>query len=824
MARAGSAWSIKGIDDETRAIARSRAGDSDLTIGAWVDQAILTYSRAPRAGSPTQNNSPTKSPTPTPIQMPPSGPPADEVILDLIDQELDASRSRLDVALRPVGYALKDLALRLVAAEALERGGTPRPARPTPISATPIPPATLDTTEALSVEEPIVPRRPPAPPVGSLAPAISDMEIPAPAAPRARPEPPTQSLHPHLEGMDPPPALSAPPDLAPLDIEDPIEREETPRPAPIPPTTALAPIDPNDIPEPPRTFDRKVPAAEVVPEATPDITRPVSDPDVDVSSFAPLEDDQDRPVELGVRFQGVQAGFESNPDLAVLEARETRRLRLRRIAAGVIPLLIVGSLAGGYFFAEPLGLSPARDAATAWVSNHGRQVGKTISDAFTASQTRIAGLIGEVRTLAHESGTHPSEPDEKRVELPRVKPKAQPRPLPQSPPKAAVAVLDQSQEKPAKAPAPSPRPEAATQSSEIRAATSLTPDDPSIANLATGESGQPPVGALTGEQKASQKPETKPASKPLNLATRPPPPPVISGPTTTTSVKTPKPPTRLAALPKAPAIVDSKIPPSGTNRPISIDAVMNAARAGDPRSQHELARRYLQGDGVDQDFAEASEWFREAAIQGVANAQYNLAILYERGLGVTKDDVRALLWYHSAAEQSHPHAQYNLGIFYLQGRGIPLSYAEAARWFRAASGQGVAKATYNLAVLTEDGLGLPRDKAKAITLYKQAADAGHHEAVNRLAILRDPNAAKPKPATFEETATTQNQDLSSGTTVADIQARLRQDGIYNGRIDGIAGPKTRTAIREFQKRNDLPITGIPSEYLLDFMKSNHRSG
>ncbi|MDG2284567.1 MAG: SEL1-like repeat protein [Alphaproteobacteria bacterium] len=252
----------------------------------------------------------------------------------------------------------------------------------------------------------------------------------------------------------------------------------------------------------------------------------------------------------------------------------------------------------------------------------------------------------------------------------------------------------------------------------------------------------------------------------------------------------------------------------------TIKALQQQARAGDATAQYELARRLIEGDGIEQDFGDGSDWFREAAIQGMANAQYNLGVLYERGLGVTKDDVRALLWYHSAAEQSHPLAQYNLGIFYLQGRGIPLSYAEAVRWFRAASDQGVAKATYNLAVLTEDGLGVRPDKSKAMELYEKGASAGHHEASNRLTLLRDPNTGKTKPGTFEDTANTQGEGGSTGTTVADIQAVLRRDGIYSGRIDGVAGPKTRTAIQEYQRRNALPITGIPSILLLDYMKTS----
>ncbi|CAN0467651.1 unnamed protein product, partial [Discosporangium mesarthrocarpum] len=34
-------WSVKGIDGETRDLARISAQASGMTIGAWIDQAIL---------------------------------------------------------------------------------------------------------------------------------------------------------------------------------------------------------------------------------------------------------------------------------------------------------------------------------------------------------------------------------------------------------------------------------------------------------------------------------------------------------------------------------------------------------------------------------------------------------------------------------------------------------------------------------------------------------------------------------------------------------------------------------------------------------------
>ena len=39
------------------------------------------------------------------------------------------------------------------------------------------------------------------------------------------------------------------------------------------------------------------------------------------------------------------------------------------------------------------------------------------------------------------------------------------------------------------------------------------------------------------------------------------------------------------------------------------------------------------------------------------------------------------------------------------------------------------------------------------------------------------------------------------------QQTLHEKGYYNGPIDGIIGPQTRNAIREYQKAEDLPING-----------------
>jgi TPR repeat protein len=770
LARAGAAWSVKGIDAETLAIARARAGESDLTIGAWIDQAILSYSSPPPPREPGEVPEPARVRTDGSVPgalsatASPQGGLRGQDILDLIDQELGVSRQRLDDALRPMGYALKDLALRLVAAESARKSGTAvprvRPQLPGPAEADPGPVASPDS--------------PPPPPIQSLAPFISDEEMPVLPPPRGYPRPLVENLHAPISDIEPPPIpsdetvrqsdISAPdPDFA---LDHPVTREEEHRPIPIPPTGDLTMLDATELPSPPaeapsagRHGGARFDASDTLE------TEPISDVPLGIAAQEPESSDDG-----GMRFTGVQEACESDPDLAGLEARalsDRKRLRVMRIAAGFVPFLIIAAAGGGYIFADHLGLAPLRDAVRQKTAAHVEQAGRTLTDAYATAAMEIGNLLGE----NDQPQDNPITADANEPGRPN---------LPGSAPVEAAA---------APPPPASPVP---TRELPVPAGTGPISEDP-------------PIGKLGGA--ASSSTTTLPV------------PSTVIRPDTRSVADKPKPATKLAALPKAPELKTASIPPSASPEDLSITALRNEARAGDPSAQHELARRLFQGDGVGQNFTEGSEWFREAAIQGVANAQYNLAVLYERGLGVTKDDVRALLWYHSAAEQSHPLAQYNLGIFYLQGRGIPLSYAEAVYWFKAASDQGVAKATYNLAVLTEDGLGVAPSLEKAMALYQQAADAGHHEAADRLALLKGPGGSKTKPAPFEETADTQAEGSTTGTTVADIQAHLRRIGIYDGRIDGIAGPRTRTAIREFQKQHALPITGIPSETLLDFMKN-----
>ena len=44
-------------------------------------------------------------------------------------------------------------------------------------------------------------------------------------------------------------------------------------------------------------------------------------------------------------------------------------------------------------------------------------------------------------------------------------------------------------------------------------------------------------------------------------------------------------------------------------------------------------------------------------------------------------------------------------------------------------------------------------------------------------------------------------------TIQDIQMALKNADIYNGKVDGVMGPRTKKAIKEFQEKNNLKADG-----------------
>ncbi|MBL1275240.1 MAG: sel1 repeat family protein [Ectothiorhodospiraceae bacterium] len=124
-----------------------------------------------------------------------------------------------------------------------------------------------------------------------------------------------------------------------------------------------------------------------------------------------------------------------------------------------------------------------------------------------------------------------------------------------------------------------------------------------------------------------------------------------------------------------------------------------SAKEGDPRSQYDLAIRYLKGDGIEKNVENAIKWLEKSVGQDYSHAQLKLGMLYQEGDKVEKDMDVAVEYLTMAAEQGNATAQYLLGNIYLQGDGVEQDYDEAEEWLELAAGHDYKKAILALDAL-----------------------------------------------------------------------------------------------------------------------------
>jgi TPR repeat protein len=81
---------------------------------------------------------------------------------------------------------------------------------------------------------------------------------------------------------------------------------------------------------------------------------------------------------------------------------------------------------------------------------------------------------------------------------------------------------------------------------------------------------------------------------------------------------------------------------------------------------------YNNGQGVDQSYERAVEYYEAAARQGLASAQFNLGSRYALGQGVEKSFEKAREWWIKSAEQGHEGAINGLQLLdKAEGRTTP---------------------------------------------------------------------------------------------------------------------------------------------------------
>ncbi len=81
---------------------------------------------------------------------------------------------------------------------------------------------------------------------------------------------------------------------------------------------------------------------------------------------------------------------------------------------------------------------------------------------------------------------------------------------------------------------------------------------------------------------------------------------------------------------------------------------------GEPRAQRHLANRYLRGQGIERDLAQAVYWMKRAAEAGLPPAQRSYGEFLEQGITGQADLLAARHWFRLAAAQGDPIARKHL--------------------------------------------------------------------------------------------------------------------------------------------------------------------
>ena len=225
-----------------------------------------------------------------------------------------------------------------------------------------------------------------------------------------------------------------------------------------------------------------------------------------------------------------------------------------------------------------------------------------------------------------------------------------------------------------------------------------------------------------------------------------------------------------------------------------------AAERGHGPAAYEVSEAYSAGRGVGQDAAAAAQWMDTAAERGDPRAQYALGAAYYNGTGVGQDYASAAVYLAQAAEQGHADAQFLLAECYANGRGVTKNLPWAARWYGKAAEQGHAEGAFSYGVVHAAGLGVPANMPLGYAWLEVASQRGHTKAGEvRAAIAgkmtpQEIESGKRRAAAFAPAA---EASFADRPTVMYVPQSLNQLGFNAGTVDGLMGPRTRSAIQAY---------------------------
>ena len=204
----------------------------------------------------------------------------------------------------------------------------------------------------------------------------------------------------------------------------------------------------------------------------------------------------------------------------------------------------------------------------------------------------------------------------------------------------------------------------------------------------------------------------------------------------------------------------------------AVDLLEQAAEAGSTEASGWLGFIYRDAIGLPKaDYVKARTHSKIAAEAGDVSAMVTLAMLYGDGKGGKKSSKDYLFWMEKAAAQDNVGALFQLGNAYFNGVIVKTDLVKAFDYQLRAADLGGADSNALIAFRYMYGDGTKKDFAKSAQYLFRAIKLGSEWAQSSL-----------------------KDYATNRTVISHLQELLRENGFYDGSVDGGLGPQTRAAI------------------------------
>jgi TPR repeat protein len=128
----------------------------------------------------------------------------------------------------------------------------------------------------------------------------------------------------------------------------------------------------------------------------------------------------------------------------------------------------------------------------------------------------------------------------------------------------------------------------------------------------------------------------------------------------------------------------------------------------DIAAMRNVALMKRKGQGTARDPQGAMEYLKEAADAGLPTAQSDLADMLLNGEAGPPDPESAMRWLEAAAKAHHPMAEFRLAEIYERGQVVPRDVTRAEELYAEAAARGVPQAAQRLELLKSGAVSPPR--------------------------------------------------------------------------------------------------------------------